>query len=241
MAAAKRTNMKPEDRRNQLLDCAQNLFFSKGFEATPLSEVLAETGISKGGFYHHFASKEELMFGVFDRLTDQIGDAMQAMVNDTSQTAIYRLQAIINLQADTYRSMGMDSVIYSHSVLMKDENAALLTLMNRNITTVSIPILTQLFQDGQARGEFTLSNIWAAAEFIMSVSTSFDMAMLAAIKARGTDQATQAAIHFKAIIQIQYDTINMILGLPKDTISFGWPEFVDVLMAHRLPGEEASR
>lgn len=237
MAAAKRTNMKPEDRRNQLLDCAHNLFFSKGFEATPLSEILAETGISKGGFYHHFSSKEELMFGVFDRLTHQFGGAMQAIVNNTALPATDRLQTIINLQAETYRSMGMDSIIYSHRALMKNENAAQQTLMNRKITAVSIPILTQLFQDGQARGEFTFSNARAAAAFFMSISTSFDVAMSTAIEARGTDQADDASIQFMAVIQIQYDTTNMILGLPKDTIKFGWPDFIDVLMAHRLPDE----
>lgn len=232
MPAKNRTNMKPEDRRNQLLNCAQNLFFSKGFESTTISDILAETGISKGGFYHHFASKEELMFGVFDRLTCQIGESIIALVDDTSRSAVDRFQAIYCLQAETYGAMPMESLIYSHTILMLDENAALLTLLNRKIAVVSIPILTRLIEDGQARGEFTVENAHAAAAFITAINNSFDKALLTAIEARGTANAAKAATELKAISKIQYDTINMVLGLPKDTIKHGWPDFVDTLMAH---------
>lgn len=60
MKSKKRTNMKPEERRNQLWELAQSFLFSEGFEETSMPDILNTAGISKGGFYHHFGSKDAL-------------------------------------------------------------------------------------------------------------------------------------------------------------------------------------
>ncbi len=48
--------------RQHLLDTGYQLIITKGFSALGLSELLREAEVSKGAFYHHFASKEA--FGV---------------------------------------------------------------------------------------------------------------------------------------------------------------------------------
>ena len=57
----KRIVMKSDDRKNLLLECAQKLFFTKGFDETTVTEIMECGGVSKGGFYHHFTSKEEIL------------------------------------------------------------------------------------------------------------------------------------------------------------------------------------
>jgi TetR/AcrR family transcriptional repressor of nem operon len=42
------------------------LFSLKGFLSTSIQEILEATGSSKGGFYNHFSSKEDLFFNVLD-------------------------------------------------------------------------------------------------------------------------------------------------------------------------------
>jgi AcrR family transcriptional regulator len=44
-----------------ILDAAARLFASRGFGQTSVDAVIAEAGLSKGAFYHHFASKEGLL------------------------------------------------------------------------------------------------------------------------------------------------------------------------------------
>lgn len=46
--------------RDQLLEAAFGLFLTHGFDGTGIAAILAETGLSKGAFYHHFASKQAL-------------------------------------------------------------------------------------------------------------------------------------------------------------------------------------
>ncbi|MCP4204145.1 MAG: TetR/AcrR family transcriptional regulator [bacterium] len=51
----------------QALEAALHLFSSQGFRATSMRQIAAESGLSVGNLYHHFANKEE----IFQRLIDQ--------------------------------------------------------------------------------------------------------------------------------------------------------------------------
>lgn len=46
--------------RDHILSTAFKLFFRKGFKEVTMSELMKSTGLSKGAFYHHFTSKEQL-------------------------------------------------------------------------------------------------------------------------------------------------------------------------------------
>ena len=55
----------------KVLAAAQPLMLSKGFTATSVDEICAEAGVSKGSFYHFFASKEELGVELLKRFYDR--------------------------------------------------------------------------------------------------------------------------------------------------------------------------
>ncbi len=44
------------------------LVYKQGFQATGLNQILAQTSLTKGAFYHHFASKMELGYAMIDEL-----------------------------------------------------------------------------------------------------------------------------------------------------------------------------
>ena len=49
---------KGDEKRLELLNEAERLFCQHGYDKTSVQDILGATGLSKGGFYHHFASKE---------------------------------------------------------------------------------------------------------------------------------------------------------------------------------------
>lgn len=54
--------------REALLEAARRLMHVHGYKATSLDDVLRESGVGKGNFYHHFRSKEELGHAILDQL-----------------------------------------------------------------------------------------------------------------------------------------------------------------------------
>jgi len=99
--------MKPEERRNQLLDCAQYLFFTKGFGDTTMTDILVAAEISKGGFYHHFDSKDALLFGVLDRMAAEIFSQMGAVARNASTPALDRPHQFIHPRSDYLKAHAM--------------------------------------------------------------------------------------------------------------------------------------
>ena len=69
---------KPADvRREELMDAALALFIAQGIAATSMDEIVKAAGVSKGGFYHHFASKDALLLALQDRY---VGDFLAVLV-----------------------------------------------------------------------------------------------------------------------------------------------------------------
>jgi AcrR family transcriptional regulator len=49
-----------EQTRARIVECARRMFNRRGFEAVSIDQIMAGAGLTRGGFYHHFASKEAL-------------------------------------------------------------------------------------------------------------------------------------------------------------------------------------
>jgi AcrR family transcriptional regulator len=53
-----------QDPRQEILRAAARLFQQQGYDATSMNDVAAALKLSKGGLYHHFESKDEILFHI---------------------------------------------------------------------------------------------------------------------------------------------------------------------------------
>lgn len=53
-----------ENIKDKIIQTAWELFLEKGYEGTTLNEIIKASNSSRGAFYHHFHSKEELLFSL---------------------------------------------------------------------------------------------------------------------------------------------------------------------------------
>lgn len=51
----------PDERRMELFNAAQALFFTKGYEKTSVKDIVKQVGVAKGLFYYYFESKQALL------------------------------------------------------------------------------------------------------------------------------------------------------------------------------------
>ena len=78
-------------KRNEILDAALQLVYTKGYEQMSIQDILDALQISKGAFYHYFNSKGELLEGLINRMIDQALLMLQPIEQDQSLPAIEKL------------------------------------------------------------------------------------------------------------------------------------------------------
>lgn len=61
----------PGDTRQRILDAAQSAILAKGVAATSIEEIIAEVGITKSGFFYHFADKGALAHALLERYLER--------------------------------------------------------------------------------------------------------------------------------------------------------------------------
>ncbi|MNT26176.1 putative HTH-type transcriptional regulator YfiR [compost metagenome] len=61
-----------EQRRLEILQAAKRVFKRKGYERATMSDIVSESGLSRGGVYWHFSDKEALLTALFEHLSQQL-------------------------------------------------------------------------------------------------------------------------------------------------------------------------
>ncbi|WP_068985626.1 TetR/AcrR family transcriptional regulator [Lysinibacillus xylanilyticus] len=158
------------ERRNEILDAADELFGQKGFDGTSTNDILEKVGIARGTLYYHFKSKEDIMDALIERYNAQILGAAKAIAADKSipiNERIVRVVMALNI------SDGNGKEIIDH--IHKPQNA----LMHRKIQKVIInglpPILTEIIREGIELGLFSTPYPYESMEMVVAyTNTVFD-------------------------------------------------------------------
>ena len=74
-------------RRTQILSAARGILAEKGFEATTVSEIVANAGVAQGTFYLYFPSKVSLVEALCEEMFAQILEAVEAAITSAETFA----------------------------------------------------------------------------------------------------------------------------------------------------------
>lgn len=98
---------KGEATRERILEVAEASVLAKGFGATSIEELIAETGITKSGFFYHFRDKNELARALLrryveanDRIFDEIFGRAADLTDDPLQAFLVALKMLADLMGD---------------------------------------------------------------------------------------------------------------------------------------------
>lgn len=64
---------------DRLMDAAQVMFVKHGYHGVAVDKIIAQTGVSKGTFFYHFKSKEDLALRLLERYFERLGQASSAI------------------------------------------------------------------------------------------------------------------------------------------------------------------
>ncbi|MFU2210231.1 TetR/AcrR family transcriptional regulator [Solidesulfovibrio sp. C21] len=149
-----------EKHRAELLDTAKKIFLEKGFNSATVNDILMAVGLSKGGFYHHFKSKDEVLDALRVQYTKRFLEIVEKRVAAVPDDAMEeRFQTWIKAFVDAYYSSYAEHDLFYHSVHSNRANAD---------RTAIIKSLMRLLEQGLAKGAWSLSSPLLTATIMYS-------------------------------------------------------------------------
>ena len=83
----------PEETIQNILTTALQLFKEKGFEKTTILDIVETMGVSRGAFYHHFKSKEEVLGAILEQ---KVNHQWQADIyQDSNLTGLEKIRMLM--------------------------------------------------------------------------------------------------------------------------------------------------
>jgi TetR/AcrR family transcriptional regulator, cholesterol catabolism regulator len=91
------------DSRQEILRTAVRLFHRRGYDATSMNDVAAALKFSKGGLYHHFQSKDEILFSLMEQAMEIAEERVMEPVRSIADPD-QRLQHLIRCHVEVVLS-----------------------------------------------------------------------------------------------------------------------------------------
>jgi AcrR family transcriptional regulator len=132
-----------DERRNEILDTAQWLFDTKGYEKCTVNDILKEIAIAKGTFYYYFRSKEEVLDAIVSRYADIIISRVDKILKSDNISPEEKLMR-------AFMAMRITNQIDSDTLndMHKTENTLLHQKILNRIVTVMAPVLERIIEEG---------------------------------------------------------------------------------------------
>jgi len=220
---SKRQRLAPDERRVLILDAAQALFFANGWDEVTVADVLREANISKGGFYHHFAAKENLLDAIIERFTSEALSAAEAARAKTSGDAVTRFNAFL-AETNRWKAAQGPQMKFFMDVMLRPGNDILFGRITAAAATVALPIVMEMIEHGAEEGTFDVPDITLVAQTIISMGqarrTTLDSAFSAA---KGGDVERAVGILDSRMIA-EAALIDRMLGLPQGSVIMTNPQ-----------------
>ena len=80
MIMSRRSRLKPIDRKAAILKVAIKLFNQKGYQNTTMADLVEASGLSFGGFYHHYRHKADILLDIM-RQGNQVAAYLRGKVD----------------------------------------------------------------------------------------------------------------------------------------------------------------
>ncbi|WP_134685827.1 TetR/AcrR family transcriptional regulator [Brevibacillus migulae] len=160
----------PQERRNEILDAAIELFNTKGYEHTSVSDIVKKVGVAQGTFYYYFRSKEEIVNAAHERSLSSRMDFVKNVMEDSTLTAVEKLRKVL-LQGFPAPETDQGILEYLHS----ESNSVLHQKWLVAKITAFIPYVTEIVRQGIEEGVFHLNTPEEVTEFLLvGISFLFD-------------------------------------------------------------------
>lgn len=146
-------NKYPEETVQKILDAAMKLFLEKGYEYTTILDIVENMGgMTRGAFYHHFKSKEEVLNALGDKLFYD-NNPFEKIKRQTDLNGLQKLQLLIKYSMDDSDAHKIN--IMSVKALQSPTFIKNILDSNRDIVA---PYIQEMIEEGIQDGSIKTTN-----------------------------------------------------------------------------------
>jgi AcrR family transcriptional regulator len=213
-----------DERYTEFLNTAQALFFSKGYAATSVAEIIKTVGVAKGTFYHYFASKSDILEAIVDRITQQLFSTLQPILDDPVLNAVQKLERFVGTTSQ-WKAARKPEMLETARALYQDDNVLLREKMQRYAVKATVPLLARIIAQGSAEGVFDVQYHTEAAEIVVAIMRVMteNATMFILSENRDADDLD----HLKRQVVLCNQSVARVLGMTPGTLNLFEIEFLD--------------
>lgn len=222
----------PEVRRSEILDWAQRVFLSRGYENASLNEVIAEAGLSKGAFYHYYSSKEQLLEALSGRFAHGAYEAVRGVLQDASLDPLTRLTAFVG-RSWNHKIEAAPVHWRLFEAFYRPENLVLYQRVTLASAALFRPALTQLISDGVTRGVFDTFDAESVADLLLNLPGNTYPILAEIIASPGKGRTEELIDMLDRRLRLYGIAIDRVLGLPDGSVPLANIQYLRALIDAR--------
>ncbi|AQQ54066.1 TetR/AcrR family transcriptional regulator [Planococcus lenghuensis] len=139
--------------KNELIKHSIDLFVEKGYSATSIKDIVDTLGVTKGSFYYHFTSKEELLMDIHLQYIDELLSRQKRIV-ETEKTSRDKLVKIVELVIRDIEKQGPIGRVYYREIRhLTPENAAIIRQKRGEFRDNIEQVMAEGIENGEFRKE----------------------------------------------------------------------------------------
>ena len=198
-------------RRNEILDTAQRLIYTKGYEQMTIQDILDNLQISKGAFYHYFDSKQALLEAMVERIGEEAIHLLLPIVQNPLLPALEKLQRYL-ATANRWKIGQKAFFLALLRVWFTDDNA----IVRQKLRTIAIrevaPLLAKIIRQGVQEGVMTATYPDQVGEVIASLAQDAGDAIGALILSFDSERDDMQRV--ERTVAVYTDAFERVLGVP---------------------------
>ncbi len=142
-----------QETHNRIMDSAERLFATKGFNGTSMNDIVKESGFSKGAIYGHFESKERLFLSLWERQT-VVGIGQLRQMFSPDETAVNKLLKVAEMNMASSCDCPREVVrMQMEFMVTASRMKSLEPDMQKRYETIH-KFIVEIFEEGIENGEF---------------------------------------------------------------------------------------
>jgi AcrR family transcriptional regulator len=202
-------------RRNEILDVAQRLVYTKGYEQMTIQDILDDLQIAKGTFFHYFASKQALLEALIDRMTQEVESILIPIVDDPHLPALEKLNRYL-ATAVRWKTARKAFFLSLLRVWYTDDNA----IVRQKVLAAGFkrvtPFLTAIIHQGIREGVLTTEYPDHVGQLLLSLMQSLGDSIAELLLSHEPSRDPLQLI--ESTVAAYTDALERVLGAPTGSL-----------------------